>query len=120
MTETGIDIVDIPRFAKAAESESFVKKYFHPTEIAYAEASVHPEQHLAVRFAAKEAVRKVLFSRMDTLSWQDSWIENDKDGRPQLRFSEKIRKTLRIRHASVSLSHTADNAVAVVLIDFET
>lgn len=119
MTETGIDIVDIPRFTKAAERESFVKKYFHPVEIAYAEASVHTAQHLAARFAAKEAVRKVLLSRMDTLSWQDSWIENDRNGKPQLRFSEKVLKAVRIRHESVSLSHTRDNAIAVVLIEFD-
>lgn len=119
MTETGIDIVDISRFAKAAERESFVKKYFHSVEIGYAEASAHPAQHLAARFAAKEAVRKVLLSRMDALSWQDSWIENGKDGKPYLHFSEKVRKTVCIRHTSVSLSHTKDSAIAVVLIEFE-
>jgi holo-[acyl-carrier protein] synthase len=119
MIETGIDIIDIPRFAKAAEREQFVKKYFHQSEIDYATASAQTIQHLAARFAAKEAVRKVLLSRMDSLSWLDSWIENDKDGKPRLRLSEKVRQSVSIRHASVSLSHTKDNAIAIVLIEFE-
>jgi holo-[acyl-carrier protein] synthase len=117
MQEVGVDIVDIARFAKAMERESFLQKFFHPEEIAYARASAHPEQHLAARFAAREAVRKVLYSQLSSLDWKDSWIVNEADGKPVLRFSRDLLQKVRIRHSSVSLSHSGDYAVAVVLIE---
>jgi holo-[acyl-carrier protein] synthase len=117
MNEVGVDIVDIARFAKAMERESFLQKFFHPEEIAYARASAKPEQHLAARFAAREAVRKVLLSKVSSLDWKDSWILNDQNGKPVLHFSRDLLKRVRIRHSSVSLSHSGDYAVAVVLIE---
>ncbi|MFO7841739.1 MAG: holo-ACP synthase [Fidelibacterota bacterium] len=117
MLETGIDIVDIARFDKLVSKAAFMNKYFHPAEIDYVNRSAHAARHLAVRFAAKEAVRKVLLSHVDTLSWKDSWIENDQSGKPYLHFSDKIKGKIGIRHASVSLSHTDSTAVAIVMID---
>ncbi|MDZ7795832.1 MAG: holo-ACP synthase [Candidatus Marinimicrobia bacterium] len=119
MLETGIDIIEIARFDKLVSKAAFMNKYFHPAEIDYVKRSAHAAQHLAVRFAAKEAVRKVLLSYVDTLSWKDSWIENDQNGKPYLHFSEKIKEKIGIRHASVSLSHTDSTAIAIVIIDLD-
>ncbi len=119
MLETGIDIIDVSRVARSIGNPAFLEKYFHPVEIAYCGEGAHSAQHFAVRFAAKEAVRKVLLSHVDTLSWRDSWIENDESGKPHLVFSEKLLSRIRIRAASVSLSHTKDTAAAIVLIDLE-
>jgi len=117
MLQTGIDIIEISRIAKSIENPTFVNKYFHPIEIEYSSRSKQAAQHYAVRFAAKEAVRKVLLSHVDDLSWQDSWIENDKNGKPHLCFSVKIKDLLEIDHTSVSLSHSKDQAIAIVLMD---
>ena len=111
--------MEIARFERMVSNDAFLKKYFHPSEISYSLNSAHPAQHLAVRFAAKEAVRKVLLSFMDDLKWKDSWIENDASGKPVLKFSDSVRKKIDIRHASVSLSHTAAIAIAVLILDFE-
>ena len=119
MLETGIDIIEVNRVAKSIENPSFVKKYFHPIEIDYSSKSKNAAQHFAVRFAAKEAVRKVLLSHIDHLSWTDSWIENDEYGKPILHFSESVRQKVTIIHTSVSLSHSKDQAIAIVLMDVE-
>ena len=117
MYQTGIDIIEISRVAKSIENPSFVEKYFHPIEIEYSSKSKKAAQHYAARFAAKEAVRKVLLSYIDDLSWKDSWIENDENGKPHLCFSEKIKEIIDIKHSSVSLSHSKDQAIAIVLMD---
>jgi len=111
--------VDIARFESIAHNDAFLKKYFHPVEIAYVQNAAHPPQHLAVRFAAKEAVRKILLAYVEDLSWKDSWIENDADGKPLLHFSETLKKKIRIGHTSVSLSHTQSTAIAVLILDIE-
>lgn len=117
MLETGIDIIEISRIEKSIANPSFVKKYFHPIEIEYSSGSKKAAQHFAVRFAAKEAVRKVLLSYIDDLSWKNSWIENDENGKPYLHFSEAVHKKIDIQHTSVSLSHSKDQAIAIVLMD---
>jgi holo-[acyl-carrier protein] synthase len=117
MLETGIDIIEISRIEKSIQNPSFVEKYFHPIEIEYSTKSKKAAQHFAVRFAGKEAVRKVLLTYIDDLSWKDSWIENDEFGKPTLHFSESVRQKVNIVHTSVSLSHSKDQAIAIVLMD---
>ena len=117
MLETGIDIIEVKRIAKAIGNPSFISKYFHPVEIEYSGNSVNAAQHYAARFAAKEAVRKVLLSYVDNLSWLDTWIENDETGKPRLVFSENVLMQIDIRQTSCSLSHTSENAIASVILD---
>ena len=119
MLQTGIDIIEISRVAKSIENPSFVNKYFHPIEINYSLKAKNAAQHFAVRFAAKEAVRKILLSYLDDLEWKDSWIVNDKNGKPNLHFSEKIKNILDIQQTSVSLSHSKDQAIAIVIMQVD-
>ena len=117
MLETGIDIIEIDRIAKSIANPSFLEKYFHPTEIDYADGSVNAAQHYAARFATKEAARKILLSYTDELSWTDTWIENDETGKPHMRFSDSLMEKVTIDHVSVSLSHSREQAVAIVLME---
>src|SRR5437016_4633940 len=59
----GIDIVEINRLAKQAQNARFLKRVFTAEEVAYCQARKHAAQHLAVRFAAKEAVWKAVGNR---------------------------------------------------------
>lgn len=119
MLETGIDIIEVLRIERSIKNPSFIAKFFHPAEIEYSGGAVNEAQHYAVRFAAKEAVRKILLAYVDELSWLDSWVENDENGKPHLYFSENVKKQIDIRHASCSLSHTAETAVASVILDIK-
>lgn len=60
----GIDIEDIERFRgkPSEEAEAFSKKVFTSGEISYCRSRKDPEMHLALRFAAKEAVYKAICS----------------------------------------------------------
>ena len=120
MLETGIDIIEVHRIEKSIENPKFVSKYFHPIEIEYSGNLVNAAEHYAVRFAAKEAVRKILLSYVENLSWLDSWIENDESGKPYLKFSHNVEKQVEILHSSVSLSHTKEMAIASVILDISS
>lgn len=57
----GLDLVEIERFRAAlARHPRLEERLFTPGEIAYCRARSAPELHLAARFAAKEAVGKLL------------------------------------------------------------
>jgi holo-[acyl-carrier protein] synthase len=57
----GLDLLEIERMERAlARRPALAARLFHPGELAYAGSRAQPAQHLAARFAAKEAVSKAL------------------------------------------------------------
>ena len=121
----GIDIVEISRLAKTVKKrgDHFLNKIFTLRELAYARARKFPYQHLAARFAAKEAIFKSLGEvEKNFVGWKNVEILNDVYGRPVVHWHgrAKVVKTKRhIRDAVVSLSHTENYAVASAMLVFE-
>lgn len=121
MYETGIDLVDIHRIEKSIKTHgsSFINKIFHPGEIEYCQEKKRKFEHYAARFAAKEAARKILLSHLSfNPGWTETYIINEKDGKPILKLSDRILQNVHILNTSVSLSHTLTHAIASVLIEF--
>jgi holo-[acyl-carrier protein] synthase len=120
----GIDIVEIKRLAAVSKKwgRDFLKKVYTERELAYARSKRYPEQHLAARFAAKEAIFKALGEvERDFVGWRNVEILNDAYGKPTVCWhglAESIRKKRRIRGAVVSLSHTENYAVASAMLVF--
>ena len=121
----GIDIVEIKRLQKISKKwgKSFLSKVYTKRELAYANQRRHPYQHLAARFAAKEAIFKAL-GEVETnfVGWKNVEILNDGNGKPIVHWhgdAEKSRKKRKIRDIVVSLSHTENYAVASALLIFE-
>ncbi len=118
----GVDLVEIGRVKKLIEEDrGFTERIFTDKEIAYCESKFSKAQHYAARFTAKEAFFKALGTGFrDGMSWQDVEVENDSLGKPQLRLAavalEKFRKR-KLKKALLSLSHTREMAVALVLIE---
>ena len=115
---TGVDLVEVPRFQASMDraGERFLEKLFTPGELAYAKGRKSMVQHLAVRFAAKEAVVKAMGAPKGLgLKWVDLEIIHDSDGRPQARFSGTMSRWSRLE-VHLSLSHTEAYAVATALI----
>ena len=118
----GVDIVEVPRIARALErwGERFLNRVYTPGEIAYCRGRV-PE--LAVRFAAKEAVSKALGVGMrmlsrDGINWRDAEIVGDGRGKPLVRLYGRAAERaneLGLTEWAVSLSHTREYAVAFVV-----
>ena len=76
----GVDLIEIERIrrALARHGEGFKRRCFTAAEIAYCDAKPNPPQHYAGRFAAKEAVGKVLGSGV-----YFTWREIEVRGRPK-------------------------------------
>ena len=118
---TGVDIVEIDRIRSAVTKygKKFLSRIFTPHEIKYCTAFnklKYPE--LSVRFAAKEAVFKALSQPGHYLSWQNVEILSAEDGRPMLILSGEALKRAEERgfkSLEISLSHSRENAVAVVM-----
>lgn len=105
----GVDVVPVARMRLALErSPRLAERVFTRRELDTAAARASREQSLAVRFAAKEAARKALAKG---LPWRS--VEVVSSGRvPSLR----VEGAPGVRF-HVSLSHTDDVAVAVVVAE---
>jgi holo-[acyl-carrier protein] synthase len=121
---SGIDICEVDRIQTAIQSSygrRFLERVFTPLEIAYAESKANKFERYAARFAAKEAGMKALGTGWrGGLSWRDLEVANLPSGRPTLRLSGKaaeIAERLGVGQISLSLTHTAAQAVAIVLLE---
>lgn len=117
----GIDLVEVARIARllADHPERFRERCFTPAEQAYAKSSARETEHLAARFAAKEAVLKALGTGLrHGIAWTDIEVVNDASGRPMITLSGEAANAavrLGIRSWAISLSHTGSMAIASVL-----
>jgi holo-[acyl-carrier protein] synthase len=110
---TGIDIIEVERVKRIAEkSPRFLEKIFTSGEIGYCLKKKNKYQHLAARFAAKEAFFKAIGKR---INWTDVELFNLSSGKPELKIKNKER--FRIEKAHVSISHLKDYAVAAVILE---
>ena len=114
----GIDLVDCPRIEQMIErhGERFIRRVFTDAEQAYAEANKNEVEKLAGRFAAKEAVLKLVGTGWrGRIAWTDIEIINNAAGQPEVTLGGEVRKIadkLGIKHISVSITHTANFAIA--------
>jgi holo-[acyl-carrier protein] synthase len=116
--KTGIDIIEIPRIRAALDrhGERFLRRVF--TELEVLECRGRPEA-LAVRFAAKEAVSKALGTGIGPICWKDVETLHKWSGEPYLVLHGKAQQfahNARLTEWAVSLSHSRDNAIAVVVV----
>jgi holo-[acyl-carrier protein] synthase len=114
---TGIDLVEIDRIQSGLEryKERFLKRIFTPDELLAVGDRI---ESLAGRFAAKEAVAKVLGTGIGMISWQDIEIKRGQAGEPILNLRGNARKVAdqyKLVKWSISISHTSHYAVAMVV-----
>ena len=120
----GVDVVEIDRVKRmfAEKSERMLQRLFTANEIAYLSTKAVPAQHLAVRLAAKEAAYKALAGNelARGIGWRDVEIVTRDDGAPELRLSGRAEQRFSELGAAsihVSLSHSHETAVAVVVVE---
>jgi holo-[acyl-carrier protein] synthase len=119
---SGVDIIEVKRIREAVKKwgDSFLKKVFTDNEITYSSKRRFIYEHLAARFATKEAVLKAFgggWSR--TLPWKDVEIINDKNGKPEVKLyreAKEIYDREKIDNIVVSMSHTKEHAVANAIL----
>lgn len=114
----GIDIIDIERVKKVVcRTPRFLSRIYTGAELDYCLSKKNPYPSLAVRFAAKEAVRK-LHPSLSRCRWQDIEVCVCADGRPVLRLhgqAGQAQRAEKLDHPGISLSHSAQQAVAAVV-----
>jgi holo-[acyl-carrier protein] synthase len=114
----GIDIVETARLQRLLEQhgQRFLDRCFTPGEQAYAGDSKRRIEHLAGRFAAKEAILKVLGTGWrDGIAWTDAEIAREPSGRPFVILHGKcqeIAAALGIDQWWISISHISTHATA--------
>ncbi len=120
---TGIDIIEVERIEASYKKfgERFLKRILRPPEIEYCLSHKNPGAHLAVRFAAKEAISKAFGTGIgEQLSWQEIEICKKKSGEPFVVLHEGGLKLLDQRGGKtvhITLSHTRTHAVAMAILE---
>jgi len=110
----GIDLIEIERLEGALRRRPRLReRLFTPAELAYAEDRARPGQHLAARFAAKEAVIKALGGL--ALAPSEIEIEGGAGEPPRVRLTGRAAEAAAGREVAISLTHSRESAAAVAL-----
>lgn len=115
----GIDLVEVARIAGMVErhGERFLDRVFTPGERAYSERSVkRRDEHLAARFAAKEAVLKAIGTGWRSgIAWTDVEVVREPSGAPGVRLAgvaAEVADRLGVAGWLLSLTHAGGFASA--------
>jgi len=114
----GIDLVDFPRIEDMLKrhTDRFLDRVFTVAEQQYAKANKNSVEKLAGRFAAKEAILKLLGTGWrGKIAWTDIEVVNTETGQPMVNLSGEVKKIADksgITQISVSITHTANFAIA--------
>ena len=114
----GIDLVDFGRIEQMLDKhgERFLDRVFTAREQADAAAVKNRIEKLAGRFAAKEAVMKLIGTGWrDGGAWTDIEVVNNPLGQPQVTLCGKVKAhidALGLGPVTVSITHTANFAMA--------
>lgn len=117
----GVDIVEVSRIAAMLEEhgERFLSRCFTTGERGYSEPRKRAAEHLAGRFAAKEAVLKAIGTGWRSgIAWTDIEVHLLPSGQPEVelhRMAASAALQLGIIEWKLSISHTEGYAVASVI-----
>jgi holo-[acyl-carrier protein] synthase len=120
----GIDIIEVARIRAALENPRtgarFRARVFTDEEIGYCSRRRNGHESFAARFAAKEAVMKALGSGYGQgIGWREIEVVRG-DGPPTVRLSgaaQRYADALGVHRMHLSLTHTADLAIAYVIAE---
>jgi len=115
--QIGVDIIEISRIRQALSrwGERFLRRIYTDTEIHLYQGKL---ESLAVRFAGKEAVIKALSPPPGVLIWKEIEILSEDNGKPVVylhRNAHELARALKLNSLKISLSHSRENAVALVI-----
>jgi len=120
---SGVDLCEVARIKDAItrHGRRFQERVFTDREIAYAQSKANLYERYAARFAAKEAGMKALGTGWrGGVGWRDFEVMNLPSGRPTLQFHGKaaeFAQKLGVQTISLSITHTAVQAMALVILE---
>jgi len=112
----GVDIIEIARMEQALKrTPRLAQRMFTDQERAYAFGKAKPTVHLALFFAAREAVLKALGCGFAGMAWTDVEVSHDRFGRPLPLLhghAAEVAAAQGVVEVQLSLSYTHNVAVA--------
>lgn len=117
----GIDLIECDRIEHIMRlhPERFLAKVLTPREQTYCQRMKNAVPHVAGRFAAKEAILKVLGTGWrGAIAWTDMEIINDEAGQPHVTLSgatAEIAQQRGITRMLVSITHISSHAAATAI-----
>ena len=119
----GTDLVEVRRIQESIRrfGDRFLERIYTSGERRYAASKANSAERFAARFAAKEAGMKAIGTGWRRgVTWKDFEIVNERTGRPTMLLSgvaQRVAGQLGTARISVSLTHTAEMAFAVVVLE---
>ncbi len=120
----GTDLIEIQRVQASIDryGDHFLERIFTAGEIAYCRRKRrNAAESFAARFAAKEAGAKALGTGISQgVSWREIEVRREMGQRPELELSGRAAERaliLGVRRISLSLTHSRDVAMAVVVLE---
>jgi holo-[acyl-carrier protein] synthase len=116
-SQIGIDIIEISRIKEVVSrwGGRFLRRVYTAAEL---ELCRNRAESLAARFAGKEAAIKALSIQGSVIGWREVEILSETSGRPIIHLHSQAKeqaKKLGFVRLEISLSHSKEYAVAVVL-----
>ena len=119
----GIDVVDVHRMEKWKNNPVILKRFFDSEELkTVMEKGKSANLSLAARFAAKEAFGKALGTGLAGIALKDIVVKNRENGKPEMHVCGTALAALEKNGAKrihLSLTHERDNAIAMVVLEYE-
>ena len=119
----GVDLCEVPRIRASIEryGRRFLERVFTAAEIACVEGKANRFERYAARFAAKEAGMKAIGTGWrNGIRFRDLEVANMPSGKPTLRLhgvAAEFAARKGVRHVTVSLTHTAAQGMAFVILE---
>jgi|SRR5581483_2744960 len=122
----GTDLAEVARIHRSIEryGDRFLERVYTEAERAYSSSKANAAERFAARFAAKEAGMKAIGTGWrHGIRWQDFEVRNEPSGKPALVLhgvARQIADKLGVERISISLTHTAEMAFAIVILEAGT
>ncbi len=120
----GSDLIEISRIEESLEryGERFMQRVYTAGEISFCQRKMkHAGESFAARFAAKEAAAKALGTGISKgVSWREIEVRREPGEPPSIVLSGRAAEraaSMGVRRIQVTLSHSRDIAMAVVLVE---
>jgi len=118
----GLDLTEVARVSQLLErwGERFLDRVFLPGEILLRRRHSRAfAEHVAGRFAAKEAAMKALGTGFRGVAFKEIFVGREASGKPRLEFRGRAldrARALNVRAAELSITHARTMAAAAVVL----
>lgn len=117
----GIDIVDIHEIEESLREEGFQRRVFTAAEMDSVQRYRNQAEHLAGKFAAKEAFMKAIGAGLgQSVTFTEIELLNNQAGKPCITIGGEAKRRFDncdAKEIHLSISHASGVAVAVVILE---